>query len=299
MRDTREYHLDIGDVELAVVEWPGSEIAASAPPVLLLHATGFHSRCWNQMVECLPERHLIAVDLRYHGKSGSLGDVDWNTLAEDVSKLIERLGVKNIIGVGHSVGGYLMARAAATHLDLFKQLVLIDPVITAPETYEFSRQMAARFNADDHPVARRKNSWQDAEDMYQHFKDREPFSTWQTEVLRDYCDYALHPETVDGFRQLLCDPLNEAAVYTSQPYSDAVLQDLPKLRLPISLLRAKYNGINPGDFSGSPTWPELASALPNCEDHYLPQLNHFIPMQDPALVAKFIEQAIVSDQAPL
>jgi hypothetical protein len=36
----------------------------------------------------------------------------------------------------------------------------------------------------------------------------------------------------------------------------------------------------------------LASALPDCEDVLLPELNHLIPMQDPALVAKYI-QAVV------
>ncbi len=289
----REYHLDVGDVELAVVEWPGSDSAAPASPVLLLHATGFHSRCWNQVVKHLSGRHVFAVDLRYHGNSGSTGEADWNVLANDISVLVERLDLHNIIGVGHSVGGYMIARAAAAHRDRFKQLVLIDPVITAPETYEFSREMAAKINAEDHPVARRRNRWRDANEMYLHFKDREPFSTWQTDVLRDYCDYALQPATGGDFRQLLCDPANEASVYTSQAYSDAVLQDLPRLHLPIALLRAKYTGIHTGDFSNSPTWPELASALPDCEDHYLPQLNHFIPMQDPALVAKFIEQALI------
>lgn len=287
MRETREYHLDIGDVELAVVEWPGE-----GDPVLLLHATGFHSRCWNQVVTHLPDGHIVAVDLRYHGNSGSLGDVDWDVLAEDISVLIQRLDLQDLIGVGHSVGGYLIARAAAKNLQRFKQLILIDPVITAPETYAFAREMAAKFNAEDHPVARRRNQWQDADQMFQHFKDREPFCSWQTNVLRDYCDYALHPHNEEGYRQLLCDPLNEASVYSSQAYSDAVLKDLPLLRLPVTLLRAKYAGISLGDFSNSPTWPELASVLPTCEDVYLPELNHFIPMQDPAMVAGYIQRAL-------
>ena len=37
------------------------------------------------------------------------------------------------------------------------------------------------------------------------------------------------------------------------------------------------------DFAASPTWTELASALPDCEEIYLPEHNHFIPMQDPEL----------------
>ena len=269
------------------MEWPGE-----GDPVLLLHATGFHSRCWNQVVAHLPGRHIVAADLRYHGSSGSLGDADWDILAEDISVLIQRLDLHNLVGVGHSVGGYLIARAAAKNLQRFKQLILIDPVVTAPETYAFAREMAAKLSTEDHPVARRRNQWQDADEMYQHFKDRKPFCTWQAEVLRDYCDYALHPQDEEGYRQLLCDPLNEASVYCSQAYSDAILKELPLLRLPVTLLRAKYAGISLGDFSNSPTWPELASALPECEDVYLPELNHFIPMQDPAMVAGYILRAL-------
>ena len=108
MQQTREYHLDIGDVELAVVEWPGE-----GDPILLLHATGFHSRCWNQVVSRLPGCQIFAADLRYHGKSGSLGEVDWGLLSRDIALLVERLDLRNIVGVGHSIGGYLLARAVS------------------------------------------------------------------------------------------------------------------------------------------------------------------------------------------
>ena len=289
MRDTREYHLDIGDVELAVVEWPGE-----GDPVLLLHATGFHSRCWNQVVSRLPGRHIYAVDLRYHGNSGSLGQVDWNVLAADISTLVQRLDLHNIVAAGHSIGGYLLARAAVANLGRFRHAILIDPVITSPEFYEISRETFAGADATDHPVSRRKNKWQDADEMFRHFQDRSPFSSWQTEVLKDYCDYALHPANEEGYRQLLCDPLNEASIYVNQAYSDTILSELPRLSIPVTLLRAKTLGGIPADFSGSPTWPELATVLPNCQDIYLPQFSHFIPMEDPAMVAGHIQQVLDS-----
>lgn len=287
--ETREYHLDIGDVELAVVEWPGE-----GDPVLLLHATGFHSRCWNQVVSRLPGRQIYAVDLRYHGKSDSIGEVDWQILSRDICLLIDKLDLRNIVAAGHSIGGYLLARAAVARLDRFRHALLIDPVITSRESYQLSRQAFADIDAADHPVARRKNKWQDAEEMFEHFRDRSPFDSWQPEVLKDYCDYALHPSNEEGFRQLLCDPLNEASIYASQGYSDDILDELPRLRKPVTLLRARYSGIVPGDFTGSPTWPELASMLPDCTDIYLPDMNHFIPMQDPAMVAGLIQQALDS-----
>lgn len=281
-----EFRLDIGEVELAGVEWPGT-----GDPVLLLHATGFHSRCWQQVVGQLPGQHILAVDLRFHGKSSSIGDVDWNILAEDICILIERLDLHRVIGVGHSIGGYLITRAAAAHPERFKQLLLIDPVITSPDTYEFARQLSAGLNAQDHPVSRRKNQWRDADEMFARFTDRAPFSTWDKTVLRDYCNYALHPKNEEGYRQLLCDPINEASVYVSQPMSDAVLDDLPRLSMPVTLLRGFFSDKSLGDLSVSPTWPELAAQIPDCRDIYLPEMNHFIPMQDPALVAGYIREA--------
>ena len=69
---------------------------------------------------------------------------------------------------------------------------------------------------------------------------------------------------------------------------EGIFEELGKIVTPVTLLRAP-----PGDPSepyqgNSPTWPELASALPDCREVYLPHLNHFIPMQDPALVAGHI-----------
>ena len=128
--------------------------------------------------------------------------------------------------------------------------------------------------------------------MFERFRDKEPFNNWDPAVLQDYCDYALHPESEEEYRQLACDPINEASIYVSQAYSDAVLADLPRVRCPTVVMRARYDGPSLTDFSASPTWPGLAEHLPDAVDLYLPEMNHFIPMQDPALVAEHIRRAL-------
>ena len=286
MREPSEHRIDIGDVELCVYEW-----AAESDPVLLLHATGFHSRCWNQVVKQLPGQHIFAVDLRFHGASGSAGEVDWNILAKDIEILVERLALQNIVGVGHSIGGHLLARVAAALPDRFKQLLLIDPVIMTPSIYEELHKFTGSMNAADHPVSRRKNRWQDADEMYQRFHDKPPFDNWDTGVLKDYCDYALHPADEEGYRQLLCDPINEASIYLNQGGNQAVHALLPNIQTPVTLMRAPPGEGTAKDLATSPTWPELAGALALCRDIYLPQMNHFIPMRDPALVARYIVEA--------
>jgi pimeloyl-ACP methyl ester carboxylesterase len=287
MQDPREFRVDIGDAELSVSEWAGQ-----SDPVLMLHATGFHSRCWNQVVKCLPGCHIYAVDLRFHGSSGDTGEIDWNILAEDIRILIKQLDLVNLVGVGHSIGGHLMARAAAHAPERFKHLVLIDPVIMSPEGYTQLHKYTQGIAAKDHPVSRRKNQWRDADEMYLRFKARAPFDSWQPEVLRDYCDYALRPADNDALRQLACDPINEASFYLNQRGNESIHLELAKITTPVTLLRAPPGDDAMSDLSTSPTWPQLADALPDCEEIFLPDLNHFIPMQDPALVAKCI-QAVV------
>jgi pimeloyl-ACP methyl ester carboxylesterase len=282
----REFRLDVGDIELAGIEWPGQ-----GDPILLLHATGFHSRCWNQVVRQLPGRHVYAMDLRFHGNSGSLGAADWSLMAEDIHRAIELLNLEHLVGVGHSIGGHLIARAAARAPQRFKHLVLIDPVIMSARRYAQFQQFFTAKNASDHPVSRRKNQWRDAQEMYERFRDRAPFNTWQPEVLRDYCDYALRPADENALHQLACDPVNEAGIYLNQKGNEIILTELSRIVTPVTLLRAPYGEDALPDLSTSPTWPGLAAALPNCTEVYLPELNHFIPMQAPELVANYIRAA--------
>ncbi len=286
MQEPIEFRVNIGDVELSVIEWAGA-----GDPILLLHATGFHSRCWNQVVKHLPGRHIYAVDLRFHGASGDTGTTDWRVMAEDIGLLIEQLNLTRLVGAGHSIGGYLLACAAARAPERFRHLVLIDPVIMSPERYAQFEAFAGSLKAQDHPVSRRKNQWHDATHMYERFRERAPFNTWQPAVLRDYCDYALRPADHEAQRQLACDPINEAGIYLSQKGNESILTALPRIVTPVTLLRAPPGDHSLANLSSSPTWPGLAGALPNCREVYLSEMNHFIPMQDPALVAGYIQAA--------
>ena len=121
--------------------------------------------------------------------------------------------------------------------------------------------------------------------MFARFRDRPPFNLWQEQVLRDYCEHALGPANADGERNLACHPLHEAAIYLNQRGNEIVHAELSRIALPVTLLRAAPNERNPLDLTRSPTWPGLAGALPDCREIYLPDHSHFIPMQDPALVA--------------
>ncbi len=281
----KHYDVAIDDITLGVHEWPGQ-----GDPILLLHATGFHSRCWDQIVKRLPDAHIFAVDLRFHGTSSARGTVNRETMASDICRLLDKLALHQILGVGHSLGGYITARVAAEKTDRFRSLVLIDPVIPPLDQAAASRDVET-MTAEMHPVSRRKNQWRDSEEMFARFSQKPPFDRWQETVLRDYCAYALVEVPGESYLQLACDPLHEAGVYVNEAGVEEIYRLLPKLQLPITLMRAAPAENHQVDLSGSPTFPGLIDLLPQGREIYLPELSHFIPMEDPDLVANTIIEA--------
>jgi pimeloyl-ACP methyl ester carboxylesterase len=126
--------------------------------------------------------------------------------------------------------------------------------------------------------------------MYQRFRDRYPFSVWRPEVLEDYCRYGVLPKADGSGFELACPPVVEASVYLGNTQTD-IHHVVPRLTLPVVVLRAR--GRDPQDaevmdFSKSPTWPGLADEFPRGRDVFLKDHTHFIPMEDPELVARFI-----------
>ena len=290
MQQPAEKLVALAGAELACFEWgdPGA-----GPTVLLVHATGFHARCWDGVVRALGSDapHLVALDLRGHGRSSKAGPHHWRQFGLDVAAFVAALDLDRIVGVGHSMGGHCVTWAAAAQASRFRQLLLVDPVIMAPAAY---RQPPALADSDVHPVARRRNRWESPEAMFRHFENRHPFSLWEPAVLRDYCRHGLLPAADGEGLVLACPPQVEAAIYLGSAGRDIgdVVAALPH---PVTVLRAKpREAAAEGklDFSRSPTWPGLAAAFPKGRDVYLPALSHFIPMQRPALVAAHIRELL-------
>lgn len=257
--------------------------------MVMLHATGFHARCWDKVIAALPKNyHIIAVDSRGHGRSSKPDSLSsWEQTAMAATELIDGLDMKNVVGVGHSMGGFQLVVAAAKHQHRFDRLVLVDATITVQERYDPDLS-PEDVDPSDHPVSRRRNEWDSAQQFFDHLKDRSPYSLWRPEVLMDYCQYGLLL-TADGDKfELACPPRLEASVYMGFPcYNPYPL--IPDIELPVTLLRAKsVPREGPMDFTSSPTWKELANVFPNAKDIYLPELTHFMPMQEPEKIAGYI-----------
>lgn len=282
-REPVEHRSHLGSVELAWFEWGAP---TDAPTILLVHATGFHARCWDRVIERLGDRHVLAVDMRGHGRSSDDGPITWDQCGADLTAFVRERGLVGAVGVGHSMGGHCMVQTASALPDAFSRLLLIDPVIMPPESYA---QRLAWDDGSEHPTAKRRDHWADWESMRDRFADRMPFAAWDPAVLEDYCRFGVLPrDDGDGFR-LACPPKVEAAIYMGSASRDIHAQ-ARRVEVPVTVLRAKARSADRDvmDFSSSPTDPALAECFPAGRDVHLPESSHFIPMEDPALTAEFI-----------
>lgn len=282
MRDIKLSRVRANGIELQLYEWPGT-----GTPVFLAHATGFHARCWDQVVERLEGRHAFAIDMRGHGLSDKPEPpYPWRNFGEDVAEVARQMGLREAVGVGHSKGGFAVVHAAAIAPGTFRSLLLIDPVIMPRERYT---PMGAE--GSEHFAARRRNAWSSPEEMYESFAKRPPFSGWDPAILRDYVTHGLLPNPDGEGYVLACPPRIEAAVYAGAGGGDGaeVYDAVEALDIPVRVVRARERtSANAADMSASPTYPGLAAHFKHGTDLPYPSLTHFIPMEAPDLVARLI-----------
>ncbi len=265
----------VRDVQLALWERSGIE-----PTVLFTHATGFHARCWDQVIARLPN-HTIAVDMRGHGHSAKpKPPYHWREFGEDIAALVRKKELHGLNGVGHSMGGHALALAAAMVPDAFERLVLVDPVILPREMYQTE-------SADAHFARKRRERWSSSDEMIERFRDREPFRDWDPDVLRDYCEWALLPaEEGEGF-VLACPPDVEGSIYENCIAEGANIYDrLGDIRAPVTLIRSarSLQSAVALDMAASPTAPDLARYFRSCRE-VTAATSHFVPMETPGFVA--------------
>jgi pimeloyl-ACP methyl ester carboxylesterase len=103
--------------DLQFVTHMGKKIAyrenGKGSPILFLHGMNGNSRSWAELFNSLGEQfRVIAWDAPSFGKSDVFGDsiIDYNEAAK---ALVKALDLKEIIVVGHSMGGLIATRLAA------------------------------------------------------------------------------------------------------------------------------------------------------------------------------------------
>jgi 3-oxoadipate enol-lactonase len=104
------------------------ETHGTGEPVLLVHGLGSSTLDWAPQIAALaPRFHVIAFDVRGHGRSGKPRQRYCVRLfAEDTAALIRALNVGSVHVVGISMGGMIAFQLAVTAPELVRSLTIVN-----------------------------------------------------------------------------------------------------------------------------------------------------------------------------
>lgn len=119
-----------------IVALPGGDLQVvdrgprDAPPIVLVHCFTCSIEWWDGMVPRLARSHrVVAVDLLGHGGSEKPeSGYAIESQADLVARALSRLGVRDAMVVGHSLGGPVSVALAEQSPGLVDRLVVIDTV---------------------------------------------------------------------------------------------------------------------------------------------------------------------------
>lgn len=124
-------------------------------PVVLLHGFPFDHHIWDSQIDALSDSfRIIAPDLRGHGQSPApRGVYDMDTMAADVTALLDDLGIEQAVWVGHSMGGYVLMAALRRRPRYIRAVALVatHPLPDSPDK-RLQRMQSAEVVLNEGPA---------------------------------------------------------------------------------------------------------------------------------------------------
>lgn len=94
--------------------WLYYEVTGEGRPIVLIPGFGEALTMWKYAVPVLSQRfQVVCLDPRGHGRSMKVaGNNRQKRMAQDIRELIDHLGLEDVLLVGHSLGGAIVATYA-------------------------------------------------------------------------------------------------------------------------------------------------------------------------------------------
>jgi pimeloyl-ACP methyl ester carboxylesterase len=201
--------------------------SSSHPPSLhFAHANGFPVGCYRKLFGYLaPHFRVGGIDLIGHDPRYPVSD-GWSHLTAQLIDHLQANYDEPVIGLGHSLGGFLTVLAAVRRPELFRAIVLLDsPVLGFFKSKALAMSKSIGMVDRVTPAAgvrERRAQFPSREAAYAHFRLRKVFRRFDPQCLRDYIEAGTEPFA--GGVRLRYDPAVEYRIYQTIPH------DLYRLR---------------------------------------------------------------------
>ncbi len=123
------YSLPVNSLKINSENIAYTETGSGDHTLLFVHGLSSTLEAWKKNISGLDSQYrCIAVDLPGYGKSSkNRNDYSLTDYADLLEKFVQKKGLKNVILVGHSMGGQIAMQAVLKYPECFEKLVLIAP----------------------------------------------------------------------------------------------------------------------------------------------------------------------------
>jgi pimeloyl-ACP methyl ester carboxylesterase len=260
------------------VELQVHDLGGDGPPLLLCHATGFHGLVWRPLAPLLSRGfHVWSLDFRGHGTSSAPDPARgyaWEGFGDDVSAVVDALGLERPAAVGHSKGGAALLLAEAARPGTFAALWCYEPIVFPPGSAPGGGEDSALAAG----AARRRATFPSRRAAVEHYAAKPPLQALHPDALAAYVEHGFGDQA-DGTVALRCEPGDEAQVYRMGGTHRA-WDALPTVGCPTWVA---CGGTGATITAAMAT--ELAGRLPAGHVRVFEELGHFGPLEDPVTVA--------------
>ena len=246
----------------------------SAPPLLMVHATGLCGNVWNPYARELSKHfHVICLNQRGHGYTEQpTGDYDFELVGQDVAAFILELDLTDIHGIGHSSGGLVTLMASHMLPGRYSKIALTETTLRNRSSMITPEQLETRLDR----TRSKRMVWDSREAIYEAYRNRNAFKNWSEESFQGYLDGGTKT-LQDGKVELLCPPEVEAHYYQTR-YGMEVDKYFTELKGSYLLLLGEYAGGQVADDPAILRWIDMAE---KARVKAMGIGSHFLPLEYP------------------
>ncbi len=265
---------------------PSVDFGGTGQPLHFLHANGYPPACYRPLIEeLITEFRVFGMLLRPLWPGSDPRTIrDWKPFSQDLCKYLRDAGKRSVIGLGHSIGAVVSLRAALMQPDLFRALILIDPVLLPPyrviqlrilHSLRLSTGLRVRIQA----ALRRRRRFDSLDQLFAGYRRRDVFRYFSDAELRALVEGITRPAPTGGF-ELVYSPEWEARIYETGTWNDWDLwAGIRTLKVPMLFLRGQET-----DTFFARTAELIQRRNPAIQVEAIPKATHLLPMERPHAV---------------
>jgi pimeloyl-ACP methyl ester carboxylesterase len=239
---------------------------------------------YHPLLEIISKKYCI-TSLSFRATWDKMGNAknqtNWETYADDLIAFIENHYDKPIVGLGHSQGGNATIIAAYKRPDLFKELIIIDPV-SVTKSQEIRIKLIPYFIKKHlepfKSTLKKQTIWETETELYNFLRKSPIYKRIKNENLKIFAKNSL--ENKNGKLQFIFPKNWEAANYALPNNIDSIITNL---KMPIKIIAGK-----PSVFFNQKVRKKWKKNFTEKQFIVNDHFGHLIPLEAPEFCAEMI-----------